>query len=214
MGFGYRVVLIFRMQPRITVCLLLKAPLLGTVKTRLAAGVGAEDALRIYRRLAEHQLNELPSEWKVEVHFTPATEERLMRTWLAREHVEFFAQPEGDLGVRLETAQLGAFRRGAEVVILLGGDCPELHCHRLREAEISLRDHDVVIAPASDGGYALLGTTKPQPKLFWKIPWSTAAVFSETIRRAEEQHLRVATLDLVSDIDEIGDWERLKHLLA
>lgn len=202
------------MHQKITVCIFLKAPVLGTVKTRLAAGVGASEALLIYRRLAEHQLNALPSEWKREVHFAPADEERKMRTWLTSyPDVDFFSQPEGDLGARLGAAQLGAFGRGAGAVLLVGGDCPELTAERLRAAENLLGEHDMVIAPTSDGGYALLGTRTPQPNLFRQISWSTARVFDETLQRAEEEGLRVATMEMVSDVDEAKDWARLKHLV-
>lgn len=196
-----------------TACLLLKAPIAGLVKTRLAARSGGEEALRIYRRLAEHQLRQLPPEWKVEVHYTPASEESRMRAWLVDHPANFFAQPDGDLGVRLQAAQAGAFQRGADAVILLGGDCPELHGERLGKAAAALQGHDVVIVPTLDGGYALLGTTRPEPALFQKISWSTPAVLDETLQRVSEQGLRAALLPTVSDVDEVEDWERLKGLL-
>lgn len=197
-------------EPPPTVCVFLKAPVCGEVKTRLAKEVGEKEALRIYRGLVEHQLAEIPSEWRVEIHFTPVEEESRMRSWLGG-RVRYFPQPAGGLGERLAFGQAEAFRRGATLVFLIGGDCPELLEEHLRGAAHALKNADGAITPTTDGGYALLATTRPLPRLFQDIKWSTPEVFAQTLARAREANLRMAVMERLTDVDTLADWEHVKH---
>jgi rSAM/selenodomain-associated transferase 1 len=151
-----------------TVCLILKYPRIGEVKTRLANAIGAERATEIYRALVEHQCAEIPSEWEVSVCFTPATAEEEMRNWLEPHltgRARFLPQVDGDLGQRLAMVVQTEFARERERIFLIGGDCPGLAQDYFRKADKALDSNDVVIGPAHDGGYVLLGLKRPIAEL-------------------------------------------------
>ncbi len=192
---------------------LLKAPRLGEVKTRLARALGPRRAVQIYRRLVESQAARLPAGWPVEIHYAPRGARRELHAWLgSRGH--FRVQRGIDLGARLVTAFAGAFARGASGALAIGGDCPGLDATRLRAAARALRRNDVVLGPACDGGYYLIGLRLASPKLFAGIPWSTGEVLRETRRRARQQGLRVHLLDRLEDVDDLASWRRAKQILA
>jgi rSAM/selenodomain-associated transferase 1 len=176
---------------------MLKAPVPGLVKTRLAAALGAEEARRIYRRMVE----------RVWAHGTPSGELYLLRAWLGP-RARYVPQADGDLGARLTHATAAAFAAGAESVVLLGGDCPGQTHAFFQAAESALAAHDVVIGPARDGGYTLLALRQPQPGLFRDIAWSTGSVLTETLARAASLGLRVALLDPLEDVDDLASWQR------
>jgi hypothetical protein len=186
---------------------MLKAPRPGTVKTRLAAEVGADSATRIYRQLAERQLAAVPAEWALEVHFSPAEAEAEMRAWLGP-RPKLTPQTGADLGARMANALTSAWAAGRAEVLVVGGDCPELDEALLREAARQLETHDVVLGPANDGGYYLIGLKAPCPALFAGMAWSTDTVYAETLRRAADAGLRVGRLPLHDDVDTLADWRR------
>ncbi len=189
------------------VLVVVKAPRAGFVKTRLAAEVGAAEALRIYRLLVERQMAALPAGWAVEVHFAPGDGREEMRAWLGAGPA-FHAQGEGDLGARLTLAVAGAFARGAGGVLVIGGDCPELDADTLRAAAAALETHGLVLGPANDGGYYLIGLARPLPLLFEAVPWSGPEVLAVTLRRAQEAGLTPALLTHKDDVDTLADWRR------
>jgi uncharacterized protein len=193
-----------------TVILMLKAPIPGTVKTRLAATVGEAEAVRIYRLLAEQQLAVLPADWAVTVHCAPSSSEALMRDWLhpLRAGLVFTPQTDGDLGQRLSTAFATEFARGASTVIAIGGDCPGLDQRILGAAAAALLTHDAVVGPATDGGYYLLGLQRPCPALFQEIAWSTAGVLAQTRDKLRAAGLTWTELPPLEDVDDQGSWDR------
>jgi rSAM/selenodomain-associated transferase 1 len=191
---------------------MLKAPRIGLVKTRLAREIGAESAAIVYRRLAEHQIACLPRDWALEIHFAPLDAETEMRNWLGAAH-SYHPQLGHDLGDRLIHATAAAFARGAGAVIVIGGDCPGLDEALLREAAHSLQSADVVIGPALDGGYYLIGLRRPEPALFAGIPWSTPGVFDATIDRIRQRGLSQVTLPAREDVDDLPSWHRRQSLL-
>lgn len=188
----------------------LKAPRVGTVKTRLAEGIGAAAACEAYRHLVLTLLGKLASLRSVELCFTPADAEAELTSWL-REGWGNQPQISGDLGERLHGAFLAHFQSGAERVVIIGADCPEVLPADVAAAWRALGDHDVVLGPATDGGYWLIGLRAPQSQLFTAMPWSTAAVLAETQRRARASGLSIALLRELSDVDNLADWERWKH---
>ena len=103
----------------------LKAPRMGHVKTRLAQSIGSKSALNVYRKLVERQLSEIPKDYRIEIHFTPGDAIEEIRHWLGNGY-GFYPQCEGELGMRLEHSVIDAFKRGADQVICIGGDCPKL----------------------------------------------------------------------------------------
>ena len=196
--------------------LMLKAPRSGEVKTRLARSIGAERATRVYRALVEHQIAQIPSRWRITIHFAPTDAESEMRSWLERfapRGMGFVPQPDGDLGVRLISAMEHGFASGADFVFFLGGDCPGITCSYLEEAEGTLAKTDMVIARALDGGYVLLGLKKPTPSIFEGIRWSSDAVFAATLGQARAARLSYQCLSPLEDIDDFESYERQRMMV-
>lgn len=198
------------MTARPTIACFLKAPLLGQVKTRLAADVGKPKALAIYRQLVESQMRRLPRDWACEIHFSPLAEGPLMRSWLG-DAGTYYPQCDGGLGERLDHGIRGAFSRGASIVAAIGGDCPELGASQLQTATklLEFDAADVVLGPATDGGYYTIVLKQHQPELFHDIPWSQPNTLAATRKRAEKLGLRYHLLEQLSDIDTVEDWNRV-----
>ncbi len=186
---------------------LLKAPRAGTVKTRLAETLGADAACAAYRQLVESLFANLAPLPAVELCFTPAAACAEIKPWL-RNDWSVCPQSEGDLGERLRAAFTDHFLTDAEHVVIIGSDCPDVTSKDIEDAWVALAGNDVVLGPALDGGYWLIGLRAPQSGLFTEMPWSTDRVFGETMRRAREKCLRVAILRELSDVDTVADWER------
>ncbi|HEX8656857.1 MAG TPA: TIGR04282 family arsenosugar biosynthesis glycosyltransferase, partial [Hymenobacter sp.] len=152
-------------------------PVLGQVKTRLAQGVGPEQALAVYRELlartraAADGLAAAKTLWLAgDPPAGPAFED-----WLGYARRP---QPAGDLGGRMHQAFAAAFEAGATAAVIIGTDCPDLSTDHLNTAFQQLASHDVVVGPALDGGYYLLGLRALVPDFFINKPWSTAAVLA------------------------------------
>lgn len=182
-----------------------RAPQAGRVKTRLAATLGAEGALRVYRRLAEHTVREARAvDAELRIHFTPAAQEQEVRAWLG-DGPRYLAQAGGDLGARMEAAFRAAFRDGAERVVIVGSDLPDLSAALLRRAFGALDEHLAVLGPARDGGYYLLGVRMMIPGVFDDVPWSTDAVLARTLERMRAAGVEPALLPTLADVDEAQD---------
>jgi uncharacterized protein len=184
-----------------------RAPRVGEVKTRLAAAMGSEGALAAYKVLLQTVLASLASLASVEVHYTPESAADEVRDWVPP-HWLLRAQGSGDLGARMDAAFVEAFAGGAERVALIGSDCPTITVQDIEDAWATLTDYDLVLGPATDGGYWLIALRQAQPALFQGIPWSTGAVLRETRARAERVGLRVGLLRERADIDTEKDWQR------
>lgn len=177
----------------------------GRVKTRLAATLGTEGALRVYRRLAEHTVREARAvDAELRVHFTPAAREHEVRAWLG-DGPRYLAQADGDLGARMGAAFRAAFGDGAERVVIVGSDLPDLSAALLRRAFEKLDEHPAVLGPARDGGYYLLGMRMMIPGVFDDIPWSTGAVLARTLERMRAADVEPALLPTLVDVDEAED---------
>lgn len=185
----------------------LKAPRQGTVKTRLGRETGMAKAAIIYRELAEQQLRRIPGGFRTEIHYAPRGAVGEMRVWLGRKR-HYRAQSGGDLGERLRYAFAHAFERGYQSIIAIGSDCPGLDETCLQRASVLLATVDVVLGPATDGGYYLIGLRRPAPRLFENIEWSTATVLAATLSRIRECGLSYALLEEKDDIDDLTAWRR------
>jgi rSAM/selenodomain-associated transferase 1 len=183
----------------------LKAPRLRTVKTRLAQEIGSEAGLAAYATLVNRLIDNLSRLAIVELRFTPDDAAHEIEVW-RREGWQSRPQGAGDLGVRLCAAFDKAFARGAGRVVVIGSDCPYLTATDVRLAFIALKSHDLVLGPATDGGYWLIGLGRSCPGLFARIPWSTGVVFRETLRRARLANLKVKSLRRLNDVDTVSDW--------
>lgn len=184
-----------------------RVPALGRVKSRLAAGIGEPAALAVY-----HELLVITRD-AIVASGIPAT------VWLAdaagpiptaTEAQEWAALPTrcqetGDLGQRMTAAFAAAFAAGASRVVIIGTDCPGLRAEHLTQAVGLLNEHDVVLGPATDGGYYLLGLRQPQPELFQNKAWSTASVLTDTHADAHRLGLSAALLPALRDVDNAED---------
>jgi rSAM/selenodomain-associated transferase 1 len=195
-------------RPSAHLALFLKEPSPGSVKTRLAASIGDEAACSLYRRMVELQLSRLPNGWPVTVHHEPAASEPAFRAWLG-ESVHYEPQNGGDLGARLSAAMLEHFRTHESPWIALGGDCPGLGADALRAAAAALGNGAaVVLGPALDGGYYLIGLRAPAPELFSGIPWSSSNTLAATLERARALALEVVLLEPLEDVDDLASLRR------
>lgn len=198
------------MIPLTTECLIIftRYPEPGNTKTRLIPVLGAEGAATLQRQMTEHKLAEVDKllsfyPLSVEVHFAGGNEQ-LMQEWLGSSLV-YRRQSEGDIGDRMASAFQLSFAAGMTAGVLIGSDCPDLNASLMAEAFQLLRQHDLVLGPALDGGYYLIGLRRLIPELFTGIPWSTAEVLQQTITIAKRLGLAVAKLPLLSDVDRPED---------
>lgn len=182
-----------------------KAPRAGQVKTRIAETAGPERAREIYLRLVKQVVESMRALQNVELRFSPDDAGAEVQPWLQGGWTAS-AQGEGDLGERLHRAFSDAFAAGAERVVIIGSDCPEVRTADVRTAWRELKSHDIVVGPAVDGGYWLIGLSAPQPDLFKGIAWSSDQVLGETLARAKSLKLRIQLLRILTDIDTEEDW--------
>jgi rSAM/selenodomain-associated transferase 1 len=182
-----------------------KAPRPGEVKTRLAEAIGPDAACAAYRQLAETLFLRLSSLENVELRFAPDDAGKEVAGWL-RDGWQKMPQGSGDLGARLNRAFSEAFQRGCKRVVIIGSDCGDVEAADIRAAWASLRDHDLIIGPASDGGYWLIGLRREQPLLFENIAWSSREVLGQTLARAQSASLRTRLLRELADVDTEEEW--------
>lgn len=190
--------------------LIAKYPEPGLVKTRLAACVGAERAANIYKVIAEKVFRQTKSEggeYRRVIFYEPYSSEALFEDWLPGER--FMPQRGCDIGEIMANALADLFECGAERAVIAGVDIPDLDEGIIRNAFSALDDKDVVIGPALDGGYYLIGMKERQTGVFRRINWSTERVLVETIGAIEEEELTYILLESLSDVDRIGDVMRL-----
>jgi rSAM/selenodomain-associated transferase 1 len=181
----------------------LKAPRLGTVKTRLAAEIGERHALRLYRVLAARTLTAVRAAGlDAIIWYSPPEARTEMEFWLG-EVWELRPQVTGDLGARLAAAA-HAVPRGHPWVAI-GADCPALTAPILQEACAQLERTGLVIGPAHDGGYYLIGGRTPLPDIFTGMPWGTDRVLTETRARLTRISAVWHELPSLRDVDTAED---------
>jgi rSAM/selenodomain-associated transferase 2/rSAM/selenodomain-associated transferase 1 len=191
-------------------------PVPGKVKTRLIPVLGPEGSCKLHRLITEKTLQQLKEYASfpsigLEVRFDGGNK-TLMKDWLGSD-LNFRSQGQGDLGVRLERAFREAFQSEINRVVIVGSDCPGLTAEILRKAFDGLTDHDLVLGPARDGGYYLVGLSRQLSPLFADIPWGTEKVFSKTCEIANKLGLKQTILEPLDDIDRPEDlpvWEKIQ----
>jgi rSAM/selenodomain-associated transferase 1 len=191
--------------PKKKLIVFVKAPREGEVKTRLAATAGTRKACAVYRELVGAVLRRMGALKLVELRFTPDDSGAEIQPWL---QAGWTARPqgEGDLGVRMIRAFEDSFAEGARRVVIIGSDCPSAGSADIRTAWNELSAHDVVLGPAIDGGYWLIGLRAAQASLFEGIAWSGDQVLGQTLQRARTLGLRIQLLRILADIDTEEDW--------
>jgi uncharacterized protein len=186
----------------------------GKTKTRLIPVLGTVGAANLQREMTEYTIFQIKELQKataisVEVRFAGG-DWQLMQDWLGLDLV-YQSQGEGDLGSRMARSLFEAFQSGAEQVIIIGTDCPGVNAQILATAFEKLHTFDLVLGPAIDGGYYLIGLRQPIPELFINIEWGTAQVFQKTVDIAQEINLSHVNLLPLADVDRPEDlpiWEQ------
>jgi rSAM/selenodomain-associated transferase 1 len=196
-----------------------KAPVPGKVKTRLQAPLSNVQAARMYEAFVRDAIfgARLCGEADVAVAYEPHLK-RPDLAWLEdltcpEDAPPWFPQAEGDLGTRLIAAFERAFRGGADKVVVIGSDCPDLDPAILRQAFARLDDAQAVLGPAEDGGYYLIGLRAPMPHLFMKMEWSDSEVLKRTLARLRLRGESFHLMPERSDVDTFGDLKALAHRL-
>ena len=176
----------------------------GRAKTRLIPALGAEKAAQLQVLMSRQTVNVVrdycagrPCE--AEVRFADGDPDRMAQQ--IGVPARYVAQEGIDLGERLKQAIECAFLDGARRVVVIGADCVELDADDLQSAFHALLDSDVVLGPARDGGYYLIGLNSNSPELFCGIEWGTGQVLTQTLDRARSAELRVSQLPIRSDVD-------------
>ena len=197
------------MQTDTLIIIFAKFPARGMAKTRLQPALGLEGASLIAKQLLLHSVEQaLATGLSVELCVSPAPTDLCWQTLGLPESLQWSAQANDDLGLRmLAASQQGLYK--FKQVVLIGTDCPSLTPIRIQEAVQQLEQSDTVMIPASDGGYVLLGFKQVDASLFSDIEWSTASVAVVTRQRIKALSWTLALLDPLHDIDEPAD---LKHL--
>jgi uncharacterized protein len=186
----------------------IKNPILGKVKTRLAASFGDQKALRVYKKLLDHTLLITGNlEYNKIVYysdFVPDQDE-----WLSAGFKQGL-QIGQDLGEKMEKAFEEGFRTGYSRIVIIGSDCFELTSYHIVKAFDNLESSNVVIGPATDGGYYLLGMTEFLENVFKNKKWSTNSVLGDTIKNLTESNRKFYLLEQLNDIDTESDLQSSK----
>jgi len=194
--------------PESRLLLLTKAPEPGKVKTRLAAFLGTDAAAGLYENLLHNCLEMSASAdlCPVEICCSPSPGHHFFQQCRERYHIDLQQQLQGDIGQRMSHAIMSALKR-AEHVVLIGADCPALTADDLDSAfNVLERGTDVVLGPAADGGYYLIGMSAHHPRLFENIPWSTHKVLAATEALLRELGLGWHLLPVHRDVDTAEDY--------
>lgn len=186
-------------------------PEIGKAKTRLIPAIGAEKAANLQKQMTELTVKkalELSQKLAVNIHiYFVGGSLDLMRLWLGN-NLNFYPQTLGDLGEKMSSAFEDRFQANETEIIIIGTDCPSLNVEILLMAFAQLKNHDLVIGKAEDGGYYLIGLKSLEKNLFTNINWSTAQVFQQTILIAQKLNLTIYdNLPILRDIDHPEDLQ-------
>lgn len=193
------------------VCVFLKSPVAGKVKTRLIPAVGAEGAAALAKAFFRDTWNCVESlSWAAPII---ASTDTLGPGILPRPDIQVWLQGGGDLGARIERILRKALTQ-APLAMALGADSPGIPASFLERAHEALQSADAVLGPCNDGGFYLLGVRECPPGLLAGIPWSQSTTFARTLDRLRELGLKSTVLDPWYDIDCPEDLEHLRSHLA
>ena len=198
----------------------------GTTKTRMIPTLGADGAADLQRQMTRHILSSVTEfsglhPTSLEIRFEGGSQ-KLMAAWLGP-RFEYTPQGEGDIGHRMARALEEGFGCGYETVVIIGSDVPHINVDILQKAFKGIKKNDLILGPAGDGGYYLIGMRRASfsracLRLFNGIQWGTNVVLSQTLATAEELSLGYGLLDTLDDVDRPEDlavWHRaLKPTMA
>ena len=202
-------------HPRSRIVVFAREPLLGKVKSRLAIEIGAQEALAVYRAMLA-RLGQLLTQAQIASWDLWVTSNCSHKDFLSIcNKTNIYIQNGQDLGARMDDAIQQTLRQeNVESVVLIGTDCPALTERYLDQALLTLDSGtDVVLGPAEDGGYVLVGMRRPITALFEDIPWGTDQVMSRTLEALKANELSYELLDTLWDVDRPEDLVRLQSLV-
>ena len=186
-----------------------KYPEKGKVKTRLAKTVGETEAAEIYSIVAKYIIDKFSNSdfYNTSVYYSPPEKEKEVTDWLLNASVKFFPQRGNNLGEKISNAFENCFKKGAKNIVIVGTDCIEITSQDINQTFNTLggNNSQIVIGPANDGGYYLLGLNTFKKELFESIDWSTEKVLPQTIEKIKKNKLNYNLIHELSDIDEIED---------
>lgn len=190
-----------------------KAPIAGTVKTRLVPPLTAEQAADLYRALLLDQFEHLRQIGGAEryVFYAPADAEEILRE-LGGADYAYRAQSGGDLGARMAQVFAELWRLGHKNIVLIGSDLPALPLEFVRKAftRLSTAQHRVVLGPSRDGGYYLIGMNEATPEIFANMTWSHDRVLANTTARLNALGVPFGLLPSWFDVDSMEDLRRMR----
>ncbi|MBV1952771.1 MAG: TIGR04282 family arsenosugar biosynthesis glycosyltransferase [Cycloclasticus sp.] len=173
---------------------------LGKVKTRLAKAIGTEGAFQVYKHLVEiteNVTNQVCSDKRV--YFSDVIIEK---KW---PKTSKSIQKGTDLGEKMQNSFKNGQKEGFDKVVLIGSDLPDISPEIIQKGFDELENHEVVFGPAEDGGYYLVGMTKPHFCIFKNKQWSTETLLKETLNELEEKGVGYSLLETLNDVDSIED---------
>jgi rSAM/selenodomain-associated transferase 1 len=193
-----------------------KAPVPGQVKTRLCPPLTPDEAATLHGSFVLDTLErtkaavgKLKLDMDRYLACAPSSTHVFFKIMEERQGVKLVDQVGDDLGARMHHVVETMFSRGYRRTIIIGTDVPTVPLDHFKQALTSLEDHDLVLGPALDGGYYLIGMNKPMPELFVDIPWSTDQVLILTQEKAAVLGLKTALLERWRDVDTLDDLEAL-----
>lgn len=189
-----------------------KAPIAGTVKTRLQPFLSAEEAADLACALLQDQLHHLRALETADLYvaFTPLQQEAMVQR-LAPAPFQLFPQREGDLGARMQNIFAQLFGKGHQAIVLIGADLMPLPLEYFAQAYDYLDGPQprVVLGPSRDGGYYLVGLNRPMPAMFENMTWSHDQVFTQTVTRLADRGIETRQLPSWFDVDTPDDLQTL-----
>ncbi len=193
-----------------------KAPVPGTVKTRLQPALNDEQAAEVHQQLTRQTLDLVCSDnlCAVQLWCSPDNSHAFFAQQANDYPVALKIQHEGDLGLRMDQALTEGLKHYRQA-ILIGCDCPSLvQADFIVALQALNKNYDAVLAPTEDGGYSLIGLTRPAPELFQNVEWSTSGVLPQTRENMLQARLNCLELSMQWDVDTYTDYVRFSNQSA
>lgn len=205
---------LFKRHPNALV-VMLKIPIAGKVKTRLAAQIGKEDATKLYRCFIHDTFSRISLLSNIDIIAAYTPQNLIGRAKrLAPSGAIIIPQKGRDLGECLHNIFSHLFSIGYKKIAIIGADSPDLPIEYIEKSFLLLKGKTgLVLGPSEDGGYYLIAMSRDHKEIFKDIPWSTDAVFKETVEKAKKAGLESAILPRWYDVDEINTLKKLRNNL-
>lgn len=183
-----------------------KQPVSGQCKTRLCPPLNLDEAAELYLCSLQETVNRMRTKSGFDLAICYAGD----RDWFAENFTDLRLIPQrgNDLGARMADSLNNFLQQGYQQAVLIGSDAPDLPLDLVRDAFSSLLRAEVVIAPATDGGYVLIGEAQHHPELFTEIAWSTSDVLATTLQRIEQARIPAVILESWEDLDDLRSLQR------